>query len=346
MRPVAIIAAFLALLLPALIARAEWQEATESIMGTRIHAELWEPDPVRARVLLDRVMAEMRRIDEAFSPYRETSELSELNRRAGAGWVPVSAELFGLLQRSREVSELTDGAFDVTYASVGRFYDYRQQRRPDADTLAAGLDAIDYRHVELDPAALRVRYRHPHVYVDLGGIAKGWAVDRCIELLEAAGVTEASVSAGGDARILGDRRGEPWTVGVRDPRRAGATVVLLPLQDTAVSTSGDYERYFDEDGVRYHHILDPGTGDSARKSLSVTILGPNTTFTDALSTSVFVLGPDAGLALIDRLPGIDAIIIDAEGRLRYSADLAPLASLRPGTPAMPPPVPPETPPET
>ena len=129
------------------------------------------------------------------------------------------------------------------------------------------------------------------------------------------------MSAGGDSYILGDRRGRPWTVGVRDPRNADAMAVVLPLTDTAVSTSGDYERFFEEDGVRYHHILDPATGDSARDSMSVTILGERTVLTDALSTSVFVLGPEAGLELVNRLPGIDAIIIDAAGRMSYSDDL-------------------------
>lgn len=305
--------------------RAAWYQDTQPIMGTRVHAELWQEDPTTAHHLLAAVMAEMRRIEAAYSPYLEDSELSKLNREAPGGWVSVSAELLDLLDRSVRVSALTDGAFDVTYASVGRYYDYRAEQRPDADTVRAAVDAIDYRYVELDRAGSRVRYARPEVYVDLGGIAKGYAVDRCVEILRAAGVTQASISAGGDSYILGDRRGEPWTVGIRDPRDAERMAAVLPLMDTAVSTSGDYERFFEEGGVRYHHIIDPDTGDSARSTWSVTILGPDATFTDALSTSVFVLGPERGLALIDRLPGIDAIIIDSSGRLRYSADLDPLA---------------------
>lgn len=318
---------WLALLLTAAPAlQAAWYQDTQPIMGTRVHAELWEADPPTAHRLLAAVMAEMRRIEAAYSPYLEDSELSRLNREAPRGWVAVSDELLDLLARSAQVSELTGGAFDVTYASVGRYYDYRAGQRPDADTVREAVDAIDYRHVEIDREGGRVRYARPEVYVDLGGIAKGYAVDRCIEILRDAGVTQASISAGGDSYILGDRRGEPWTVGIRDPRDAGRMAAVLPLMDTAVSTSGDYERFFDEGGVRYHHIIDPDTGDSARGSWSVTILGPDATFTDALSTSVFVLGPERGLALIDRLPGIDAIIIDSQGRLRYSADLAPLAA--------------------
>ena len=319
------IAGWLAIWMAAVPAQGAWFEDTQAAMGTRIHVELWHDDAARARRLMAAVMAEMHRIDAAYSPYRETSELSRLNRQAPAGWVTVSAELFDLLQRSRRMSELTSGAFDVTYASVGRYYDYREGKRPDHEQLRRAIEAIDYRYVELDPAGPRVRYARPEVYVDLGGIAKGWAVDRSMDILRRAGVETATVSAGGDAYILGDRRGQPWTVGVRDPRQDDAMAVVLPLMDTAVSTSGDYERFFEENGVRYHHILDPATGESARRSWSVTILGPEAAFTDALSTSVFVLGPEQGLALIDQLPGVDAIVIDAAGRLRYSRDLAPLA---------------------
>jgi len=300
---------------------ADWYRDAQDIMGTRVQAELWHHDAAAAQDLLDAVMAEMRRIDHAYSTHRDTSELSVLNRQAAQGWATVSDELYDLLERSRRVAELSEGAFDVTYASVGRYYDYRAGKRPDAERFREAVEAIDYRYVELDPEGPRVRYAHPLVYVDLGGIAKGYAVDRCIELLRRAGVEQASVSAGGDSYILGDRRGQPWRVGIRDPRNEDAMAAVLPLTDTAVSTSGDYERFFEEDGVRYHHILDPATGRSARDSWSVTILGPDATFTDALSTSVFVLGPERGLALIDDLPGIDAIIIDSAGRLRYSADL-------------------------
>lgn len=318
------------LLLGAVLAatvRAEWFEVTDAIMGTEIHAEVWHEDAAAARLLLDAVLEEMRRIDATYSPYIDNSELSRLNREAADGWFAASAEMIELLERSARVSRLTGGAFDITYASVGRYYDYRRGERPERAELEAGLGAINYEFVEIDAPGRRVRFAHPLVYVDLGGIAKGYAVDRCIELLARAGVTQASVAAGGDSRILGDRNGEPWTVGIRDPRREDEVAVLLPLVDTAVSTSGDYERFFDEGGVRYHHILDPRTGDSARKSWSVTILGPEATFTDALSTSVFVLGPEAGLELIDRLPGIDAIIIDATGKLRYSEGLAEAAGI-------------------
>ncbi len=299
----------------------EWFSDSQPIMGTEVRVEFWHEDPASASDAVAAVIAEMHRIDALLSPYRETSELSAVNRGAGAGPVAVSLELVTLLERSAEVSRMTGGAFDVTYASAGRFYDYREGVRPDRAQLSAAVEAIDYRYVQIDRRAGTVRFAHPKVYVDLGGIAKGHAVDRAIELLLARGIDQAMVAAGGDSRIVGDRRGEPWTVGVQDPRKDGAMAVLLPLEDTAVSTSGDYERFFERDGVRYHHILDPTTGDSAREVRSVTVLGPEATLTDALSTSVFVLGVRAGLTLIDSLEGIDAIIIDSDGRLHYSADL-------------------------
>lgn len=303
---------------------AQWFSDTQSIMGTRVHAEIWHEDARVGQQVLHDVMQEMRRIEAVYSPQIENSELSRLNRDAPAGWVRASDEMLDLLAKSAQMSELTGGAFDITFASVGRYYDYRERRRPDRAKIDSRIEAINYRYVELDFKKRRVRFAHPGVYVDLGGIAKGYAVDRCIGIVRASGIEQASVAAGGDSRIIGDRRGEPWTVGVRDPRNPSAMVVVLPLTDTAVSTSGDYERFFVEDGVRYHHILDPATGDSARESWSVTILGPEATYTDALSTSVFVLGPIAGMQLIDRLDGIDAIVIDKTGNLLYSSDLAEL----------------------
>jgi FAD:protein FMN transferase len=166
-----------------------------------------------------------------------------------------------------------------------------------------------------------VRFAHPATCIDLGGFAKGHAVDNAAALLARRGIRHAMVSAGGDSRVIGDRRGRPWTVGVRDPRRAGEIVALLPLEDTAISTSGDYERFFERDGERFHHVLDPRTGRSAQRVRSVTILAADGLTTEALSKTVFVLGAEAGLALIERQPGVDAVVVDADGTLHCSSGL-------------------------
>ncbi len=299
-----------------------WFTGDAAIMGTPIHVELWSEQQSQACSLIDDVMAEMRRIDALMSPYIETSMLSRLNLLGSTEQVEVGEELYNLIDKSIAFSRLSGGAFDVTYASAGRFYDFRNGQRPSDDKLREAIAAINYRYLLMNERRHSIAFGHEGVYVDLGGIAKGYAVDHGIRILRQHGVDDAMVSAGGDSRIIGDRKGQPWVVGIRHPRAADANVAVLPLMDVSVSTSGDYERYFEQDGVRYHHIIDPVTGDSARELVSVTILGADATTTDALSTSVFVLGRAAGLALIDRLEGIDAILVDGAGEMYLSASIS------------------------
>ena len=290
-------------------------------MGTAVAVELWSTDAAQGSALTRAVLDEMRRIDHLMSTYRQDSELSRVNAAAARQPVKVSTELLQLIKRALAYSETTDGAFDITYASAGQHYDYRSGDKPDSAQLAATLSAIDYRHVVVDEVASTIRFLHPRVRVDLGGIAKGYAVDRCIALLRDAGIESALISAGGDTRVIGKRWKNPWQVGIRDPRKQGI-MTMIPLEDAAISTSGDYERYFEQDGVRYHHILNPGTGDSAREIHRASIIGLSATDTDALSTSVFVLGVEKGLDLINRTADTEAIIIDNKGLLHYSVGLA------------------------
>jgi thiamine biosynthesis lipoprotein len=307
-----------------------WLHQDADVMGTRITVELFHPDPAIARQGVDGVIAEMQRIDRGMSPWIDSSELSLLNREAAQHPVEVSPELFDLIKRSLYFSDLSHGAFDITFASVGFLYDYRAGIRPDRDARERATALINYHNLQLDAEHHTVAYAQPGVRIDLGGIAKGHAVDRCISLLRALGISQALVTAGGDSRVMGERWGRPWNIGIRDPDDADKLVAVIPLHDIAISTSGDYQRFFEDDGVRYHHIIDPSSGDSARELRSVTIIGPDATTTDALSTSVFVLGTEQGLALINRLSGIDAILVDARGRLHYSDELLP--ARKPDTP--------------
>jgi len=263
----------------------------------------------------------MHRIDRAMSPYRPESELSRINREAASSAVPLSAEMTQLLVRARAFSELSQGAFDITYAAVGRLYDYRERIRPTAAALAQARAAVGYRYLLIDEKARTVRFTRPGMCIDLGGFAKGHAVDRATEILRRRGIAHANVSAGGDSRVIGDRRGRPWSIGVRDPRRPGYVVALLPLEDTSISTSGDYERYFEDGGVRFHHLIDPATGQSPSSVHSVTILAQDGLTTEGLSKSVFVLGLDKGMQLIESLEDVDAIVVDAAGHLHYSSGL-------------------------
>ncbi|MCU7922791.1 MAG: FAD:protein FMN transferase [Candidatus Thiodiazotropha sp. (ex Dulcina madagascariensis)] len=301
---------------------AAWVSGEEAIMGTRIRAEVWHADEAQGQAAIASVMQEFRRLDRKLSPYIETSEIALVNRTAAAEPVPISAEFYRLLETSLGYSTLTQGAFDISFASIGHRYDYRKGIRPSSEQVELAISLIDYRHIRLVPDENAVSFKHAGVRIDLGGIAKGYAVDRGIALLEKRGIRHALISAGGDSRLLGDHKGRPWHIGIQAPRDKQAMAAVLPLADSAVSTSGDYERYFEHDGIRYHHIISPDTGRSADSLQSVTIIGPDATQTDALSTSIFVLGAEAGMALINRLEGFEAVIIDNQGRMSTSDGLA------------------------
>jgi FAD:protein FMN transferase len=305
-------------------ARAEWvQRTVDGIMGTRITVELWSEDVARGNEAIDAVMDEMRRIDAAMSTYKPDSEVSQVNAHAADGPMTITPELFKLLQTAADYSRLTNGAFDITYASVGYMYNFREHKRPTEEQIQGALGAVDFRHVLLDPVAGTVRFSRPGVRIDLGGIAKGYSVDCGIAVLQKRGIDRAMVMAGGDSRIIGDRFGKPWMVGIRHPDHEDQVIVRLPLRNTAISTSGDYERFFDEDGVRYHHIIDPHTGHSASKVRSATVLAPTATRTDGLSKTAFVLGPEAALEIYNKLDDVDAVLVTPQGKVLYSKGLQP-----------------------
>ncbi|HET8711300.1 MAG TPA: FAD:protein FMN transferase [Spongiibacteraceae bacterium] len=304
-------------------ADAEWYGDQRAIMGTAVSVELWADDDKSAHDAIEAVMQEMARIDQTMSPYIETSELALINREATQHPVKISAEMMHLLKTSIHYSQISYGAFDITYASVGYMYDYRNHIEPTDAQIASHLSAIDYRAMKLDEKASTVQFMKPGMRIDLGGIAKGYAVDQGANILLAHGIKNAIVTAGGDSRILGDHRGRPWMVGIKDPRAENKSAVALPLSDTAISTSGDYERYFMDGKRRVHHIINPKTGKSATGIRSVSVLAPHGIDTDALTKPLFILGVERGMEIIDKIPGVDAIVIDSQGQMYYSRNLAP-----------------------
>jgi len=315
--------------------RAAWVDRTEAIMGTRVYVQLWADDPEKGNAAITAVMDEMRRLDNLMSHYKPDSQLSQINQGAAAGPVQVDPELFDLIKLSTHFSEITEGAFDITYASVGYLYNYPLHVRPTEEQIRTALPAVNWRNLEFDATHHTIRFGRPGMRIDLGGIAKGYAVDRGVAILKARGIQHALVTAGGDSRLLGDHRGRPWLVSIAhpdDPHNPEKVVTRIPLSDAAVSTSGDYERYFDEDGVRYHHIIDPHTGHPANKVRSATVIGPTATQTDGLSKTAFVLGPEKALEIINRMPDFDAVFVTPTGRLLYSKGLRPPAPRPPGAP--------------
>ena len=304
--------------------QAAWVGEAQSHMGTEVSVYLWHEDAKVGEQAAAAVFAEVVRIEVMMSTYIEDSQISDINRGAAENPVLTGGELFQLILQSLDISMLTRGAFDITYDSVGQHYDFRERLRPDEATLATELPRIDYRLVETDRSNGSVFFRQPGVRINLGGIAKGYAVERAIRILQRLGVRHARVTAGGDTRLLGDRLGRPWMIGIQNPRDDQEVALTIPMENEAISTSGDYERFFlEDDDARYHHIIVPETGKPAGAVRSATIIGPDAVMTDALSTSVFVMGVEQGLRLIATLPDYEGIVIDDNGEMFYSDGLRP-----------------------
>lgn len=291
-------------------------------MGTISNVQLWIDDPQQnPETLFQLVEAEMNRIDQLMSPYKVNSEVSKINRLTKGESLTISTELFYLLETAQKISILSDGAFDLTYASVGYKYNYREKEKPTNNEIQSLLPKINFQSIILEPTTKKISLLHNNIKIDLGGIAKGHAIKRCLDLLANNGLKHALVSAGGDTALLGDRKGRPWLVGIKHPRADEKTVVHIPLENEAISTSGDYERYFIQDGIRYHHIINPKTGQSASEVVSVSIIGKDATYVDALSTTVFVKGLSKGMQFIEKLPGYEAVVIDNNYKLYFSSGL-------------------------
>ena len=298
-------------------------------MDTRIYVELWDTSPKHANAAIDAVMAEMHHVDDVMSDFKPNSELSQINEHAAQHPVVVSPELYDLIRLSTHYSQITDGAFDITVESVWRLYHFRRHIHPTDAQIAALLPTVGWRQLILDDHRHSVRFARPGMAIGLGGIGKGYAVDRGIDILKARGIEHALVTAGGDTRILGDRRGRPWMVAIRDPWDLNKVVTLMPLANEAISTSGDYYRGFVQRGVLYDHILSPFTGHSAQLVRSASVIAPTATQTDGMSKTAFILGPEKTLAIIDSMPQYDAVFICPDGRVVYSKGIAP----PPGAPA-------------
>lgn len=309
---------------------AGWHGDTQDIMGTVVNVTLWDSDDQKAEKAIAAVMAEMRRIDQTYSPFIPSSELSRVNDLAPKATaqhpLAISAEMVSIIQRAEKYSRLSNGAFDITFASLARYYDYRKGLKPTDAQFKELVPQINYQYIHLDPLKNTIYFDHPKVYIDFGGIAKGFAVDKGAEILTSFGILHANISAGGDTRIIGDKLGKPWMVGIRNPRAEdkNAVAITLPLENCAISTSGDYERFFiDDKGERVHHIINPKTGKSAHGLISVSVIGPAGFDTDPLTKTIFILGPEKGLEIINKLPGFDAVIIAESGKVLYSQGLTP-----------------------
>lgn len=260
---------------------------------------------------VDAAVEEMRRVENVFSRFDSDSEIAIINRQAGS-WTPVTAEVAALIEKGLGYGHLTEGAFDITIGALMNLWGFHTESPsvPAHDELERVLTLVDFARVELDFITEQVRIP-PNYILDLGGIAKGYAVDRGRGVLLEHGMVHGMINAGGDIAVIGERPGGGgWRVGIQDPVDSGSILAVVELTDMAIVTSGDYERFFEANGARYHHILDPRTGYPADGLRSVTIVAPSATASDALSTAVFVLGWSAGQTLIQKLDDVEAVLVN------------------------------------
>ena len=293
------------------VPQAKAQESTTQrsmiLMDTVVDVRV---DGRNSAALVDQVFQLMAELENLFSRFVPESEVSAINRQAGQR-VQVSPLTLELVELGLEMGQITGGAFDITIGAVLDLWGFGSdlRRLPGEEELDRALATVDFTQVEVDRENSAVRIPEGAV-LDLGGIAKGFIVDQGTKILREAGVERALINAGGDISVVGRRPdGRPWRVGVQDPDQPSSIRYIMPLDDRSVVTSGDYQRYFMVGNERYHHIIDPSTGYPARGLRSVTIVGDNPAVCDAISTAVFVLGWDEGRALVERLPGIEAIMI-------------------------------------
>jgi thiamine biosynthesis lipoprotein len=299
---------------------------TGAAMGSELQLTVWTTDEAAADSAFEAVFQEFDRLEGLMSTWRETSDLQRLNAAAGRHPVQVDTEIRDVLRIARQVSEWTGGKFDVTFGVLSGLWKFDYQDRdstiPDRNEVLRRLPFINYRDLKLDEPAGTAFLRRQGMRANLGGIGKGYAVDRAADILRRRGFQNFMIQAGGDMYVAGHRDDRPWRLGIRDPRGpADRSFAALDLSDGTFSTSGDYERFFIKDGRRYHHILDPNTGEPAQGCRSVTIVTDRAVIADGLSTGVFILGPEAGMALIERLPGVEGVIVSAKNEVLVSSGL-------------------------
>ncbi|MFA4991284.1 MAG: FAD:protein FMN transferase [Candidatus Omnitrophota bacterium] len=284
---------------------------TRTLMDTFCEITCLESDRSRAENAMAAAFAEMERIEKVFSKFDENSEVSKINKSAGKTGVRTTHEALELIQRAVYYSRLSDGAFDITIAPLMEAWGFvnKSNSIPDRRTLVRALQAVGYKNISVDYNHASIRFLNPGTRIDLGGMAKGYAVDRARETLISRGVKSGLVNLGGNMFGFG----KSWDIGVRDPRDSVKIIYKFNLKDKALSTSGDYNRFFMMDGKRYSHIIDPKTGRPSQGLISVTIMADSAEEADAFSTAVFVMGEEKGLELISRFKDMEALIVREDG---------------------------------
>lgn len=302
----------------------EIYKQTLKLMGSRFDISVIANDSLLANSYIDLAVAEITRIEKLISSWDSTSQTSLINRNAGIKPVKADKELFDLINRSLFISKLTDGAFDISYASLDKIwkFDGTMDKFPSEDEIASSVSKVGYQNIILDKKEQTVFLRLQGMKIGFGAIGKGYAADKAKELLISNGVVAGIINASGDMNTWGKQpNGESWKIAITNPLNKNKVFATLPINEGAIVTSGNYEKFVMFNGKRYSHIIDPKTGYPSRGIISVTVFAPKAELADALATSVFVMGIEVGINRINQMPEIECIIIDNEGHIHSSENI-------------------------
>jgi FAD:protein FMN transferase len=294
-------------------------------MGTLCEIKAFHHDEALVRRAVDRGLAEMDRIEALTTSWNDRSDVAHVNQAAGKAAVTVDRDTLTVVQKGLWIGEKTEGAFDITvgvFKGLWRFDEDNDGGLPDPREVKKRAKLVNYRDVIVDDAASTVKLRRPGQRLNLEGLAKGYGVDAAVRAMRAEGLHDFIFHAGGDLFAAGRKGAREWRVGIQDPRAPRGRIIFeLSLSNKAFNTSGDYERFVMKDGVRYHHILDARTGFPARGCRSVTLLADDAFTADTLDTAIFAAGPKLGMAIIEELPGVEGVIVDADNNVLVSSGL-------------------------
>ncbi|RXP60315.1 FAD:protein FMN transferase [Lutibacter sp. HS1-25] len=294
---------------------------TLKLMGSRFDITVVTNDTLEGSNYINLAIAEISRIEKIISSWDENSQTSEINRNAGIKPVKVDKELFDLIERAIAISKLTDGAFDITYASMDKIwkFDGSMTEMPSAAIIKASVSKVGYQNIVLNKEDGTVFLKLKGMKIGFGAIGKGYAADKAKSLLISKGVIAGIINASGDMNTWGKQpNGQDWTIAITNPLNKNNAFGLLPITNGAVVTSGNYEKYVTFNNIQYTHIIDPRTGYPSSGLISVSVFAPKAELADALATSIFVMGTEVGLNMINQLPNIECIIIDNKGNIHTS----------------------------
>ena len=298
---------------------------SQFLMGTLVEISVYEKDKDLAQLAIQNAFDEIQRMEKLMSTHIPTSEISQINQSAGLRTVSVSPEVLEVIRRALYWAEQTDGALDVSIGPVHELWDFDGDHPalPDKNTLAQELLKVDYRKIQIESQTVFLMDKGMRLH--LGAIAKGYAVDQAINILQDSNIRHALINAGGDLKTLGKRPDQTaWKIGLQHPRRPESILASFSLTEKAVATSGDYQKYFDHEGIRYHHILNPKTGYPVTGVMSATVVAKTVMDADSLSTALFVMGAKKGLAFIDSLKDAEGLIMNQDKSPHLSQGMADL----------------------